>query len=115
MNNVLALIPARGGSKGIPGKNVMQIGGKPLIAYSILQARQSKRINRASVSTDDAQIAYVAQGSGRGSAVYPPTGIRAGSLTGYRCIPARAELAARYGKLCAGSGGASAPHRTCAP
>lgn len=58
---VLALIPARGGSKGIPGKNIMLIGGKPLIAYSILQALESQRINRVIVSTDDAQIADVSR------------------------------------------------------
>jgi len=43
---LLALIPARGGSKGIPVKNIMEIAGKPLIAYSILQAKASKYINR---------------------------------------------------------------------
>jgi N-acylneuraminate cytidylyltransferase len=37
--NILALIPARGGSKGIPRKNTMMLGGKPLIAHSILQAK----------------------------------------------------------------------------
>jgi len=58
---VLALIPARGGSKGIPGKNVMEVAGKPLIAWSILQARRSARIDRVVVSTDDATIASVAR------------------------------------------------------
>jgi N-acylneuraminate cytidylyltransferase len=58
-DGVLALIPARGGSKGIPGKNIMLIGGKPLIAHSIEQARQSRRITRVIVSTDDARIADV--------------------------------------------------------
>jgi N-acylneuraminate cytidylyltransferase len=57
---VLALIPARGGSKGIPRKNVMMLAGKPLIAYSILHARESRRINRVIVSTDDEEIARVA-------------------------------------------------------
>ena len=56
-NKILALIPARGGSKGIPGKNIMEIGGKPLIAYSILQAKESEYINRVIVSTDDDKIA----------------------------------------------------------
>jgi CMP-N-acetylneuraminic acid synthetase len=56
---VLALIPARGGSKGVPRKNVMMIAGKPLIAYSILQARESNRIDRVIVSTDDEEIAQV--------------------------------------------------------
>lgn len=58
---ILALIPARGGSKGIPRKNVMMLAGKPLIAYSILQAQASKRINRVLVSTDDDEIAEVAR------------------------------------------------------
>ena len=60
-NKVLALIPARGGSKGIPGKNIMNLAGKPLIAYSILQGKASKRINRVIVSTDDETIAEVSR------------------------------------------------------
>ncbi|MBN2304975.1 MAG: acylneuraminate cytidylyltransferase family protein [Anaerolineae bacterium] len=60
-DRILALIPARGGSKGIPGKNIMNIAGKPLIAYSILHAQQSQRINRVIVSTDDEKIAAVAR------------------------------------------------------
>lgn len=58
---ILALIPARGGSKGIPRKNVLPIAGKPLIAYSILQAKESKRITRCVVSTDDEEIASVSR------------------------------------------------------
>jgi CMP-N,N'-diacetyllegionaminic acid synthase len=58
---ILALIPARGGSKGIPRKNIIMLGGKPLIAYSILQAKASHRINRVVVSTDDAEISSVAK------------------------------------------------------
>jgi CMP-N,N'-diacetyllegionaminic acid synthase len=58
---VLALIPARGGSKGIPRKNVMEIAGKPLIAWSILHARESTRVTRVVVSTEDAEIASVAE------------------------------------------------------
>ena len=58
---VLALIPARGGSKSIPRKNVIEIAGKPLIAWSILHARESACITRVVVSTDDAEIASVAE------------------------------------------------------
>lgn len=58
---ILALIPARGGSKGIPRKNVMLLAGKPLIAYSIMQAQASKWINRVIVSTDDPEIAEVSR------------------------------------------------------
>ncbi|MBC8490491.1 MAG: acylneuraminate cytidylyltransferase family protein [Bacteroidetes bacterium] len=61
MSNILALIPARGGSKGIPGKNIMEIAGKPLIAYSILQAIKSKHIDRIIVSTDDKEIANISK------------------------------------------------------
>lgn len=56
----MALIPARGGSKGIPRKNLVMLGGKPLIAYSIEHALSSRYITRTVVSTDDAEIASVA-------------------------------------------------------
>lgn len=56
---VLAIIPARGGSKGIPGKNIRQLSGKPLIAYSIESALKLERINRLVVSTDDKQISEI--------------------------------------------------------
>ncbi len=59
--SVLALIPARGGSKGIPRKNLLPIAGKPMIAYSILQANESRYINRVIVTTDDAEIAEVSR------------------------------------------------------
>jgi len=60
----LAIIPARGGSKGIPRKNIHPLGGKPLIAYSIEQVRRARLINRVVVSTDDTEIAAVSQGYG---------------------------------------------------
>jgi CMP-N-acetylneuraminic acid synthetase len=58
---ILALIPARGGSKSIPRKNIIEIAGKPLIAWSILQALESDRITRVVVSTDNDEIAAVAK------------------------------------------------------
>jgi CMP-N,N'-diacetyllegionaminic acid synthase len=61
---ILALIPARGGSKGIPRKNLQPINGKPLIAYSIEQALASRWITRTIVSTDDDEIANVARAYG---------------------------------------------------
>lgn len=61
---ILALIPARGGSKGIPRKNLLPLNGKPLIAYSIEQARASRFVTRTIVSTDDAEIAAVARAHG---------------------------------------------------
>ncbi len=58
---ILALILARGGSRGIPRKNLMPINGRPLIVYPICQARASRHITRTVVSTDDAEIAAVAR------------------------------------------------------
>ncbi len=59
--NVVAVIPARGGSKGLPGKNVKLMNGKPLIVYSIESAKKCKLINRVVVATDDSEIAEVAK------------------------------------------------------
>ncbi len=61
---ILALIPARGGSKSIPHKNIRPLAGFPLIAYSIAAARQSKLVTRIIVSTDDHEIASIARGYG---------------------------------------------------
>lgn len=61
---VLAVIPARGGSKGLPGKNIKALQGKPLIAWSIDLATQSDMIDRVVVSTDDVAIADVAKAAG---------------------------------------------------
>src|SRR6185436_3697400 len=58
---VLAILPARGGSKGLPRKNVRLIAGKPLIAYSIEAARSSPLVSRVIVSTDDDEIADVSK------------------------------------------------------
>jgi len=62
--DILALILARGGSKGIPRKNLLPLRGKPMIAYSIEHARASKHITRVIVSTDDPEIAAVAREHG---------------------------------------------------
>lgn len=58
---ILCVIPARGGSKGVPGKNVKLLGGKPLIAHTIAHADGSKLIDRTIVSTEDKQIARAAK------------------------------------------------------
>lgn len=58
---VLAIIPARGGSKGVPGKNIKNIAGKPLIGWTIEAALHSRYIDRVVVSTDDFEIAQVAE------------------------------------------------------
>ena len=59
--NILGIIPARGGSKGIPRKNVRLLAGKPLIAHSIEAAKGSKLLTRFLVSTDDPEIAEVSE------------------------------------------------------
>ena len=61
---VIAVIPARGGSKSIPKKNIRPLGGKPLIAWSIDAARSVAEIDRIIVSTDDAEISRVARDFG---------------------------------------------------
>jgi YrbI family 3-deoxy-D-manno-octulosonate 8-phosphate phosphatase len=61
---ILALIPARGGSKSIPRKNLRLLAGYPLIAYSIAAAKQSRCIDRTILSTDDEEIARIAQSFG---------------------------------------------------
>lgn len=61
---VLAIIPARGGSKGVPGKNLKLLGGRPLLEYAIHPALQCKRVDRVIVSTDDEAIAQAAKQAG---------------------------------------------------
>lgn len=53
---ILAIIPVRGGSKGIPGKNIKPLAGRPLVAYTIDAAKNSKYVTRTIVSTDDLKI-----------------------------------------------------------
>ncbi len=64
IRRVVAVIPARGGSKGIPGKNLRTVGGVPLVARAIAAARSSRMIDVVVVSTDDAEIAHVAGQAG---------------------------------------------------
>lgn len=62
--NLTACIFARGGSKGVPRKNIREVGGKPLIAWSIACALRSRSVGRVVVSTDDAEIADIARRHG---------------------------------------------------
>lgn len=62
--NCIALVCARGGSKGLPGKNTKLLAGKPLIAWAIEQAQSVSRITRVIVSTDSSEIAAVARDFG---------------------------------------------------
>jgi CMP-N,N'-diacetyllegionaminic acid synthase len=69
---ILALIPARGGSKGIREKNIKLFAGKPLIAHTIAAAKDSKCVDRIVVSTDDQRIADVAKECGAEIPVFRP-------------------------------------------
>lgn len=69
--NILAIIPARGGSKGIPGKNLRLLAGKPLLVHTIEQALAAS-ISRVIVSTDAADIARVAGEAGAEVVIRPP-------------------------------------------
>ena len=68
----ICIIPARGGSKGIPGKNIMDFCGKPLLAWSILQARQSTNVTDVYVTSDDDHILKIAAECG-GKAIKRPS------------------------------------------
>ena len=57
---ILGLITARGGSKGIPGKNIAPLCGKPLIAWTVEEAKKSRSLDRLILSTDDKKIADAA-------------------------------------------------------
>ena len=69
---VAALVPARGGSKGIPRKNVIAVAGKPLIAWTIEAALRSSVLDRVVVSTDDEEIARVSKEWGAEVPFYRP-------------------------------------------
>jgi YrbI family 3-deoxy-D-manno-octulosonate 8-phosphate phosphatase len=68
---VLAVVPARGGSKGVPGKNVAGVGGVPLVARAIGACRGARRVGACVVSTDDQGIAEVARAAGAEVVVRP--------------------------------------------
>ncbi len=61
---ILAIIPARGGSKGIPGKNIKLLGGKPLLEYTVDSARESRLLSRVILSSDDEAIISLAKSIG---------------------------------------------------
>jgi CMP-N,N'-diacetyllegionaminic acid synthase len=70
--NILGVIPARGGSRGIPRKNLHPVAGRPLVAWSIDAARESRRLARFVVSTEDREIADVAGSLGASVLWRPP-------------------------------------------
>lgn len=77
---VVAVIPARGGSKGVPGKNVTEVGGHPLVARAVRAARDAERVDRVLVSTDDPLIASAARDAGA-EVVHRPADIAGDTAT----------------------------------
>lgn len=71
-NSIITIIPARGGSKGIPGKNIRLLSGKPLIAHSILDAQESQLVDQVYVTTDDSEIASISKDYGAQIIQRPP-------------------------------------------
>lgn len=63
-SNFLTIIPARGGSKGVPRKNLHKVGGRPLIEWSIISGQESNYLKSVVVSTDDDEIAQIATSAG---------------------------------------------------
>ncbi len=78
---VLALIPARGGSKGIPRKNIRDFAGAPLIAYSIAAGLQAQHVTRVIVSTDYEEIAAVPRQWGAETPFLRPTELAQHDIT----------------------------------
>lgn len=72
-NTFLAIIPARSGSKGIPNKNIKIVSGKPLLQYTIDEAKKSKYIDKLIVSTDDFRIGEIARSCGAEVPFYRPS------------------------------------------
>ncbi|MBX9769903.1 MAG: acylneuraminate cytidylyltransferase family protein [Candidatus Obscuribacterales bacterium] len=79
---VLAVIAARGGSKGLPGKNLRLVAGKPLIYWSILEAQKSKLIDRLIVSSEDNEILAVARSFGAETPFVRPESLAADDTPG---------------------------------
>jgi CMP-N,N'-diacetyllegionaminic acid synthase len=82
----LAIIPARGGSKGIPGKNIMQLCGKPLMAWSIESGFASRHIDEVMVTTDSEEIAAVARDYGAAVPFLRPAELATDTATTFEAV-----------------------------
>ncbi|WP_045212433.1 cytidylyltransferase domain-containing protein [Desulfonatronovibrio magnus] len=79
---ILSVIPARGGSKGVPGKNIRLLAGKPLIAWTIEEAKKSKYIDRLVLSSEDQEIISIAKSFGCDVPFVRPTDLAADETPG---------------------------------
>lgn len=84
--NIIAIIPARGGSKGLPGKNIKELCGKPLIAWSIESGLGSKYIDEVMVTTDSEEIAGVARDFGASVPFIRPPVLASDTATSFDAI-----------------------------
>lgn len=96
---ISAIIPARGGSKRLPGKNIALFAGRPLLAWSILAARAAPSVGGVWVTTDDASIAAVAREYGAEVIDRPADLARDGTLTVDAIIHAAQEIETRVGTI----------------
>ena len=97
---ILAIVPARGGSKGIPGKNIIPLAGKPLLAHTLEQAHNSSVITRLTVSTDDQAIAQVAEQHGA-EVIWRPADISSDTASSESALIHVLRSPERLGRLCA--------------
>ena len=86
MVKILAVIPARAGSKGVKGKNIRIVGGKPLVAYSILSAKESKLVDDIIVTTDSPKIKSIAKKYGALTPFDRPSRVSGDNATDYETI-----------------------------
>lgn len=94
---ILAIIPARSGSKGLPRKNIMPLSGKPLIAWTIEAALKAKRLDRILVSTDDEYIAGIARRYGAEAPFLRPKRLATDNARGIDVILHAANWASKHG------------------
>ena len=99
-DGVLALIPARGGSKGIPGKNLQVVDGVPLICRSIRAAKSSRRVGRVLVTTDDEAIATASEREGA-SVIRRPDEIAGDTASSESALLHALQYAVNFLRTCA--------------
>ena len=85
-NSFLAIVPARGGSKGLPGKNIKELWGKPLVAWSIEAGLKSKYVDEVMVSTDDEQIAEISKKYGANVPFLRPSELASDNATTFDAV-----------------------------
>ena len=96
---ILAIIPARGGSKGIRRKNLIEIGGLPLIVYTLKETQKSKYLDRTIVSTEDLKIKTVVENYGGEVPFLRPMELAQDNSKTIDCIVHAIEVLKSYGEI----------------